>query len=80
MRNELCLWCGQKVALIRSVAGVPIAVQCPLCLDTAPYGKPVGKDKAAPEKVSKYVPVHVRKELAKFKAAKAARQMELFKK
>ena len=80
MRNELCRWCGRKVVLIKSVSGVAVAVQCPLCLDIAPYGQPVGKEKAAPEKISKYVPVHVRKEIAKFKAAKAARQLELFKK
>lgn len=79
MRNELCLWCGQKVVLIKSVGGVAIAVQCPLCLDTAPYGQPVGKKRALPPE-TKYVPSALRKERAKVKAAKARRQLELFKK
>lgn len=79
MRNELCLWCGVKVILIETVGGAAIAVQCPLCLDKAPYGQPCGKKKALPPE-PKYVPAGVRRERAKAKKAKAARQLELFKK
>lgn len=75
--NQRCLWCGRFVVLIKSVNGVAVAVQCPLCLDTAPYGQPVGK--ARIEQRAKVTRGEA-KERREVKAAKLARQQELFKK
>lgn len=74
MESQLCLWCGVKVVLVVSIAGQAIAVQCPLCLDSAPIGQRVGREPPKPKAPTR----EERKELQKAKATKAARQLDLF--
>jgi hypothetical protein len=76
VRGQLCLWCGVRVVLIMSNGGQAIAQQCPLCLDSAPVGKPVGKEPEKPK-----APTRAEQKLRRaVKVAKKARQGELFQK
>ena len=74
MRGQLCLWCGVRVVLIQSIGGAVIAQQCPLCLDSAPVGQPVGKERPKPKPLTRAE----QKARKAMKAAKLERQGELF--
>lgn len=74
MRGQLCLWCGVKVVLIKSIGDEVIAQQCPLCLDSAPVGQPVGKERPKAPTPSR----DEQKARRAVKVAKQARQRELF--
>ncbi len=72
--SNLCRWCGKKLDVVTTVDGRAVARQCPLCLDWAPVGSDVGREKP-PKKAPTAAEQRARK---KAKATKAARQGELF--
>lgn len=74
MTSNLCQWCGRTLDVVTTRDGRAVARQCPLCLEWAPVGMPVGKEppkKPAPTSAQ-------RKASKKTREARAARQMGLF--
>lgn len=75
MTSNLCQWCGRTLDVVTTRDGRAVARQCPLCLEWAPVGQPVGKE--PPPRPS--LTSAQRKANAKAKAARLAKQLELFR-
>lgn len=74
MTSNLCQWCGRTLDVVTTADGRIVARQCPLCLEWAPPGLPVGREppkKPAPTRAEQ-------KARRKVKAAREALQLQLF--